>query len=346
MLIGALRHVLSSQIHRRFNRGAPPRPRSAGSSGCPTPGCVERLQFHRHDGGGVPMCYVITAAGLQRARGRASPRSARPSAPREPGVPRSADGVAATRARCARRATRCTSPAGCWRSPRSWPRRRRAARRPRGGAVAAQQRSTGDGRVALGPAICACRRPHAARLPAHRRRRHAHRGGALRDDPPRRDRRGRLRGPLSGARRPAAEGRDRRARRPAGDGRAAAKLERYDHFLAGWSVHTRRYGTARGCRAARRVRLPRPRACSRVRTGAPMRVLALPRIRRRVPVRLGVPRRERIVFAAERDMHEGCAAPIGVPAAARRPCRRRPRRPRARSRRRARARELPVSARP
>ena len=47
-------------------------------------------------------------------------------------------------------------------------------------------------------------------------------------------------------------------------GRAAGKLERYDHLLAGWSVHTNRYGRRLGKPPLGRVRVPRPRPCAGV----------------------------------------------------------------------------------
>ena len=71
-------------------------------------------------------------------------------------------------------------------------------------------------------------------------------------------------------------------------GRAAGKLERYDHLLAGWSVHTNRYGAGSGA-TARRVCVSRSRPCPGVRAqsrSAPDRVS---RIRRRVSRGLGVP---------------------------------------------------------
>src|SRR5262249_21706477 len=64
-LIASMRHVLTSQLHRRFN------PERAGTTTqrrlkrLSDAGLVERFQFHRRDGGGVPMCYVITAAGVE-----------------------------------------------------------------------------------------------------------------------------------------------------------------------------------------------------------------------------------------------------------------------------------------
>ena len=97
-------------------------------------------------------------------------------------------------------------------------------------------------------------------------------------------------------------------------GRAAAKLERYDHFLAGWSVHLSRYGRrlqalpvvvfvcrdrARARECARRAD-PVLRAC-RAYAGE-------------YPFDWDYPGRQGIVFAAERDMHEGLLQAYRVPA--------------------------------
>ena len=63
-LVACLRHVLSSQVHRRFNPGRAITTTQRRLKRLSDAGLVERFQFHRRDGGGVPMCYVITAAGL------------------------------------------------------------------------------------------------------------------------------------------------------------------------------------------------------------------------------------------------------------------------------------------
>jgi hypothetical protein len=96
-------------------------------------------------------------------------------------------------------------------------------------------------------------------------------------------------------------------------GRAAAKLERYDHFLAGWSVHTRRYGRRLEavpvvvfvCRDRARARRCATRADSLLRA---CRAYA-----GEYPVDWDYPGRELILFASERDVHEGLARAYGVP---------------------------------
>src|SRR5271155_175941 len=64
-LIAAMRHVLTSQLHRRFNPGRAATTTQRRLKRLSDAGLVERLQFHRRDGGGIPMCYVITAAGVK-----------------------------------------------------------------------------------------------------------------------------------------------------------------------------------------------------------------------------------------------------------------------------------------
>jgi hypothetical protein len=100
-------------------------------------------------------------------------------------------------------------------------------------------------------------------------------------------------------------------RLPAGS--AAAKLERYDHFLTGWAAHTRRYGRRREaepvvvfvCRD-----LARARACAR-RADSVLR--ACRAYAGEYPFDWEYPARERVLFASERDIHEGLLDAYGVP---------------------------------
>jgi hypothetical protein len=64
-LIAAMRHVLTTQLHRRFNTGRAATTTQRRLKRLSDAGLVERFQFHRRDGGGIPMCYVISAAGLR-----------------------------------------------------------------------------------------------------------------------------------------------------------------------------------------------------------------------------------------------------------------------------------------
>ncbi len=64
-LVACMRHVLSSQIHRRFNPGRAATTTQRRLKRLSDAGLVRRFQFHRRDGGGVPMCYAITATALE-----------------------------------------------------------------------------------------------------------------------------------------------------------------------------------------------------------------------------------------------------------------------------------------
>jgi hypothetical protein len=97
-------------------------------------------------------------------------------------------------------------------------------------------------------------------------------------------------------------------------GAAAAKLERYDHFISGWSLHTRRYGRQLGeppfvvfvCRDAARAR-----ECAR---RADAVLTACRAYNGEYPAEWQYPGRERILFVAERDAHEGRLVAYGVDA--------------------------------
>jgi hypothetical protein len=96
-------------------------------------------------------------------------------------------------------------------------------------------------------------------------------------------------------------------------GRAAGKLERYDHFLAGWSVHTRRYGQRR-CATPLVVFVCRDRARARECTRrADAMLTACRAYAGEYPADWEYPGRERILFVAERDAHEGYLHGYGVP---------------------------------
>jgi hypothetical protein len=96
-------------------------------------------------------------------------------------------------------------------------------------------------------------------------------------------------------------------------GAVASKLERYDHFLTGWAVHTRRYGR-------RLEALPllvfvcrdrtRARECAR---SADAVLRASRAYAGEYPFDWDYPARESILFASERDMHAGVSCAYGVP---------------------------------
>jgi hypothetical protein len=96
-------------------------------------------------------------------------------------------------------------------------------------------------------------------------------------------------------------------------GRAAGKLERYDHFLAGWSAHTSRYG--RRLEAVPLVVFvcrdrARARDCAR---GADSVLRACRAYAGEYPFDWEYPGREQIVYVSERDVHEGLLRAYGVP---------------------------------
>ena len=214
------------------------------------------------------MCYVITAAGpalLASHSGRMAPATddatRRHRAPRRPAA-RLARGapVAPGSPRRARRRLGARARSGRSGEPT------RAARARGIGALAAAA-PTADGQVALGPARSApARRAHGARFPATDaagERVEVERFETVRPDAIVEVR------PASRGRAPSIDVIVELDDRPARGARRCGKLERYDHFLAGWSVHTRRYGRRSEALAAGGVRVPRPGAGARVRQGAP-----------------------------------------------------------------------------
>ncbi len=304
-LIAAMRHVLTSQLHRRFNPGRAATTTQRRLKRLSDAGLVERLQFHRRDGGGIPMCYVIAPAGLRMLAGHNRPAGAGAGVGDLP-----AHASAAGRDDSLRQARHDVHVAG-------WSLALAAAldgarpklRGPEGSVLSPPTRASGDGRVALAPGDL--------RLP----------GGRTPHDF--------LRGDAGGGQveverfetvRPDAIlelGATAQAQ-PATDvivelddrppvGRAARKLKRYDHFVAGWSTHTDRYG--RRAKAQPLVVFvcrdrARARECAR-RADSVLR--ACHAYAGEYPLDWEYPGRERILFAAERDVHEGLLRAYGVP---------------------------------
>jgi hypothetical protein len=334
-LVACMRHLLSSQIHRRFNPGRAATTTQRRLKRLSDAGLVRRFQFHRRDGGGVPMCYAITTLGLELLHAH--------------------DRLTAVEEGDVKASSGPTSPA----APVEGDRMLRGARHDvhvAGWALALEHavdgaplglrgasesvlspplRSTPDGRRALGPADLSLprgRSPHeflrtdsaGARVPVERFE-------TVRPDlkielP------GRLRERIA-ANAHAAEGvvTESGAGAPGAvaeigaldlfvelddrlpTGRGAGKLERYDHLLAGWSVHTTRYGRRLGappavvfvCRDRARAR-----ECAR---GADAVLTACRAYAGEYPADWEYPGREGILFVAERDVHEGLLRGYGVP---------------------------------
>jgi len=310
-LIASMQHVLTTQLHRHFNPQRAATTTQRRLKRLADAGLVERFQFHRRDGGGVPMCHVIAAAGLQAlaAHGRSREGAADDERARERGR------AAFAAAEHARR-----SPAAVLRQARhdahvsGWAlalaavlgRDRASIRGPAESVLSPPARASADGRVALGPQdlrLPGGRTPHDfLRADAAGRRVEADRFETVRPD-----------AVVELA--VAAEGRgcvDVIVERDDRD-HGGPKLERYDHFLTGWSVHTARYGR-RAQALPLVVFVCRDRARARRCASAADRVLCACRAYAgEYPRDWEYHGRERIVFAAERDVHEGLLCAYGVP---------------------------------
>ena len=97
------------------------------------------------------------------------------------------------------------------------------------------------------------------------------------------------------------------------EGAGAAKLERYDHFLAGWSAQVKRW-SRNGADLPLVVFVCRDRARARECARRADRILVACRAYAgEYPADWEYPSRERVLFAAERDAHEGLLSAYGVP---------------------------------
>jgi hypothetical protein len=325
-LVACMRHLLSSQIHRRFNPGRATTTTQRRLKRLSDAGLVRRFQFHRRDGGGVPMCYSITAAGLELLRdyGRSTALEVRDVD--ELFGPRSS--IASVEGgRLLRQARHDVHVAG-WvlalvQALDATPQRLRGASES---VLSPPMRSTPNGRIALGPPDLSlpggrapheflCTDPTGVRAPVERFE--TVRPDATIELP------GNLReqigveAGLSASRGTGATGRsidllvEFDDRLPTG--RAAGKLERYDHLLTGWSVHIKRYSPRRGalplvifvCRDRARAR-----ECTR---RADAVLTACRAYAGEYPADWEYPGRDGVLFVAERDMHEGRLHGYGVP---------------------------------
>jgi len=302
-LIASLTHVLTSQLHRRFNPGRSATTTQRRLKRLSDAGLVGRFQFHRKDGGGVPMCYVITALGLEllRENGRLRATGENEQASVGHRAPMSASETEG-RLRQARHDVHVAGWALALEQAASDA--RPTVRGSAESVLSPPLRSTPEGKVGIGPGDL--------RLPGGRaahdflRSNQSGEGAEVeRFETVRPDAIVEMRGPAIDV---IIELDDRLP-----GGRAAGKLERYDHFLAGWSVHTRRYGP-RMETVAVVVFVCRDRARSRecARRADPL-LKACRAYAGEYPVDWEYPGRERILFAAERDMHEGLVRAYGVP---------------------------------
>jgi hypothetical protein len=311
VLLARLGHVLSSQIHRRFNMGRAATTTQRRLKRLSEAGLVQRFQFHRRDGGGIPMCYVITEAGLELLSTAAlidsERREPHSSEPRKHGSRGGEDQQLLDQARHDIHVT-------------GWV---LALERTLGGppfpirgagesVLSPPMRSTQSGRMALGPMdlrLAHGRTPHDFwRTDSDGERVELKHFETVRPDAT-------IEIPL-----PSGNGAARGARTDVivelddrlPVGHRAAKLERYDHLICGWALELSRYGKHLGapplvvfvCRDRTRAR-----ECAR---RADAVVIACRAYAGEYPSEWQYTGRERIVFAAERDIHEGVARGYGL----------------------------------
>ena len=312
-LIARLGHVLSSQLHRRFNRGRAITTTQRRLKRLSDAGLVARFQFHRRDGGGVPMCYVISAAGLELLS--SSGRDVVPStAGSDAAVSRVSgggvrrEGLARGRALAQlRQARRDVHLAGWVLALLAGDGDGDGQTRLRGreeSVLSPPSQALGPNRAPLAPAQLRLpdgRVPHdflgcdgADRLVE------VERFETVRPD-----------AVVELAHTPLDVMVELDDRLPSGA--AAGKLQRYDHFLTGWSAHVRRYGE-RAKAAPLVVFVCRDR--SRARRCAELADAALVACRAyagEYPSNWEYVGRSRTLFVAERDLHEGLIRAYGVP---------------------------------
>jgi Replication-relaxation len=326
-LVARMRHVLSSQIHRRFNPGRASTTTQRRLKRLSDAGLVRRFQFHRRDGGGVPMCYAITVAGLGLLHAHHLVTALQEEDVEALSGPPSR-AMPATGGRLLRQARHDVHVVG-WTLAleRALEDPSVTLRGARESVLSPPLRSTSGGRTALGPLDLSLPGGRAAhefvRTDSTGMRATVERFETVRPD---------ATIELPGHSREHAGFQacvsTPRGERPAGctidllvelddrlpTGAAAGKLERYDHLLAGWSVHTKRYGDAR------RGALPlvvfvcrdrsRARECAR---RADAVLTACRAYAGEYPADWEYPGRGGVVFVAERDVYERCLRGYGVP---------------------------------
>ncbi len=332
-LVAALGHVLTSQIHRHFNPGRASSTTQRRLKKLADAALIERFQFHRRDGGGVPMCCAIGDAGIAALESRSMLPSPLAAGRGESGATLVADrgGEAGRRLAAARHDVHL----GGWMLAvahlcgRNTVTLRGSAR----SVLAPPSPDTAGARRGLRLTdlrLPGGRTPHDfLRTNQAGQRVELERFETIRPDGSLTLRRLSEDAAYPGVAAeegagPASDGAARDMSPPAIDllierddrlpvGAAAAKLERYDHFLAGWAGLTTRYGRRRQaeplvvflCRDRRRAR-----ECAR---SADAALVACRAYAGEYPFDWEYPGRARIVFVAERDAHEGDLRAYGVP---------------------------------
>jgi hypothetical protein len=299
--VARVRYALASQLHRRFAGGQALTTTQRRLKRLADGGLLARLQFHRRDGGGIPMCYALTPAGRDALRSAPSARGsslagvAEPHA-EPPPLPRSTLD------------TRVVAQVRHELHVAGWLLAAEALL-----TTAVSRRLDADAVAILGPAEAVLPAPTTTdvRLPGGRiphdflrtedgrRRVPAERFETVRPD-----------GLLAASERPVDLLVELDDRLPVGH--AARKLERYDHFLSGWAGQAARFRhTGRSPRVVFVCRdRPRARECARC---ADAVLVAAQAYAGEYRSEWRYPGREGIVFAAERDAHEGVLVGYAVP---------------------------------
>ncbi len=352
-LIASMRHVLTSQIHRRFNPQRSVTTTQRRLKRLSDAGLVGRFQFHRRDGGGAPMCYVVAPLGIDLlgAHGRLeatsqhevdevrapSPLSKSSSATLSASAPSSQPVAGDRRLRQARHQVHVTGWALAL--ERALGAGALRLRGPEESVLSPPLRSTPAGRAAIGPGelrLPGGRAPHDfLRTDPTGARVEVQRFDTVRPDASvevagAQERAG-AGGVGSGGMRASGNGGagevagggraavhlliERDDRLPAGA--AATKLERYDHLLAGWSVcvpRFSRHGAGRAGQSPLVVFLCRDRPRARECARLADHLLCACRAYAgEYPHEWEYPGRAGIVFVSERDAHEGLLLAYGVP---------------------------------
>jgi hypothetical protein len=304
-LIASMRHVLSSQIHRRFNDGRAVTTTQRRLKRLSDAGVVARFQFHRRDGGGVPMCYSITPAGLHLSREHGDSQAHEilsGEAPQQ-NDPSPSNSNPRTGERLLRQARHDIRAAG-WALAveRVLADGLLSLRGPDESMISPPSRSRSGERLMLAPAdLClpGGRVPHDfLRTVDSGTRVEVERFQSIRPDSSLRQK---------GGHELLVEFDDRLP-----EGIGAAKLERYDHFLAGWSTNISRYARL-GAELPLVVFVCRDRARARECARHADRVLTACRAYAgEYPSDWNYSGRERILYVSERDAHEGLLCAWGV----------------------------------
>jgi Replication-relaxation len=319
-LVASMGHVLSSQIHRRFNHGRAATTTQRRLKRLADAQLLQRLQFHRRDGGGVPMCCAIAPAGLRllSAHGRSTGTDADIQEAVAPAA-RPGRNSATTGERTLRQVRHEVHVAG-WvleleRVLGGRPLRLRGARE----SVLSPPRPGAQLRTTLGPGdlvLPGGRVPHDfLRTDARGERAPIERFETVRPDAT-----VELPDLCTGVSAQAAPAVGRATvdvmvelddRLPPGP--VAGKLERYDHLIAGWAVRTSRYGPRGSARpVVVFVCRDRPRARECARRADPL-LGACRAYAGEYPANWEYSGRAAILFVAERDVYGGRLDGYGVP---------------------------------